>query len=251
MKMVDESEEILIKKMLRDEQMNKLEAGLSMVAHDIQSPIAQVKGLLELALLKSDNNRELREILEKAIESNGRLQGKVEDILKRTGSFNSDIEEVDFRAIIEKAKESLEGVDGYKNTKFITRVEDDLHYWGDTVRLQSVFQNLIENAIKYRNPKADHNIIIFSVCRREMGIIAKITDNGIGIKKELIPFIFEKDFRVSDTNDGHGMGLYLVKKNLNAMGGYLEVESKEGEGTTFTIKLTDNQVIKKNADPLS
>jgi signal transduction histidine kinase len=217
-----------------------------LLAHDIKSPVNQITKLLNLA--KSANSEaETSKIIEMALNSSETLSKKVHQILNLAIQSQNDEIKIDFSQIFESVKASLRHFEGFNRTKFITSIDDNINFFGNPVKLQSVFQNLIENAIKYRKPANHQNIIIFTIHEARNSIIIKIADNGRGIKKDLLPKIFDKSFKVNHNDNGHGLGLYLVKKNLNEMGAYIDVESREGDGTTFTIELPYSEKVQSAA----
>ena len=100
--------------------------------------------------------------------------------------------------------------------------------------LRSIILNLITNAIKFcpadRNPD-----IIINTKKEEEFILLTVKDNGIGVEKDRIDFIFKMYQRINNDVEGQGVGLYLVKKIVDASGGKIEVESQAGKGSTFKI----------------
>ena len=117
-------------------------------------------------------------------------------------------------------------------------MDDDVSVEADRTHLGNVLNNLIDNAIKY---SGDSVTITVS---NDNGAIS-VKDNGIGIPSKSIPFLFNKFYRVPHGNRqdvrGYGIGLYYVKSILAKMGWDIEVRSKEGEGSTFTIKYGRNE----------
>jgi signal transduction histidine kinase len=102
--------------------------------------------------------------------------------------------------------------------------------------LESVFLNLFTNAIKYKSTKRKLKIDIVSIADKDF-IILKFKDNGIGIDTEKYKDkLFKLYQRFHDVPDGKGLGLYLVKSQLEALGGSIDVESEVDKGTTFIIK---------------
>lgn len=207
-----------------------------MLAHDIKSPVNQIKRLLNLAKSLT-SEAETNKILEMALNSSENLSAKVQQILNQAIQPQHNEKKIDFKNMFETIKASLKNMEGFNKTKFITSIDENLNFHGDPVKLQSVFQNLIENAIKYRKYTNNQNIIIFTIHDARKSIIVKVGDNGRGIKKEFLSQIFDKAFKINKGDHGHGLGLYLVKKSLNELGAYIDVESREGEGTTFTVEL--------------
>ena len=124
-----------------------------------------------------------------------------------------------------------------RNVTLETRLQDDLpEVWADTARMSHVFANLLSNALRYTPPggkvtvlgKADENGVQFSVL-----------DSGKGIPSQYLTRIFDQFFRVPDqgAETGAGLGLAIVKDIVEAHGGTIKVESRLGEGSTFTFTL--------------
>lgn len=112
----------------------------------------------------------------------------------------------------------------------------DLEFHSSRELLNSILQNLIYNAIKYRKPIAESflNILIQKIKRK---IIFEISDNGIGISKELQPCIFEMFFRATISSSGTGLGLYIVKNAVEKLSGEISFKSVPGKGLTFKVVL--------------
>ncbi len=99
--------------------------------------------------------------------------------------------------------------------------------------LRSILYNLISNAIKFRSNKAP--VINIRTTREQEGLVLSVEDNGIGMDKEAIHTIFQMYGRLNQMVEGHGIGLYLAKKIVDASGGYIMVESEPGKGSKFII----------------
>lgn len=123
-------------------------------------------------------------------------------------------------------------------TLFLNKDEDrDFVVLGDYDKLKQVFINLILNAIKFN--KVDGSVWINISSNRD-SVIIKIKDNGMGIKKEDLPYVFERMYRGDKSRnkiEGSGIGLTLVKKILTLHSGTIDVESKENKGTIFTVSI--------------
>lgn len=100
--------------------------------------------------------------------------------------------------------------------------------------LRSIVYNLLNNAIKYRQPDKKLRVEI-STKKVDGYVLLEIMDNGIGIAEENLENIFKKGHRLNPHLEGTGMGLYIIKRMLESMGGKLSVESKLGEGSTFSV----------------
>ncbi|HXH98769.1 MAG TPA: HAMP domain-containing sensor histidine kinase [Sphingobacteriaceae bacterium] len=99
--------------------------------------------------------------------------------------------------------------------------------------------NLITNALKFC-PAGRIPLIKIKTEKVKNFVVLTVNDNGIGIHKDRIHFIFEMYQRVNHDIEGHGIGLYLVKKIVDASGGKIEIKSEEGKGSTFEIYFKAN-----------
>ena len=102
--------------------------------------------------------------------------------------------------------------------------------------MNQVFTNLVGNAIKF----TDEGSITVRQTADEEGVHVSVSDTGIGIPEDLLPHIFDKFYRVENivhTKEGTGLGLALVRGIVEYHGGWVEVESREGAGTVFTVHL--------------
>ena len=106
--------------------------------------------------------------------------------------------------------------------------------YADTVQVERVIANLLDNAIKYTGKGGKISIVLTN---RENEILVQITDTGVGISKENIPHIFEAFYRVKRDSKGLGLGLSIVRKIVEANGGKIWVESERGKGSRFSFTL--------------
>ncbi|GAB3327501.1 hypothetical protein GCM10027429_01350 [Marivirga atlantica] len=228
-----------------EEQSNSPTFFHYMLAHDIKSPINQVKGLLYVLKKSLNDEEELLKILNLAIASNERLYAKVEDLLENCNNDQKRTEEINFSNLLEGIKKNLSTMQDDENIKLIENIDESINYYGDPVLLHSIIQNLLENAIKYRKKGSKECVIIISIQQSAENIVLKITDNGIGINENKLPYIFERNYRANDDEKGgSGVGLYLVKKTLNELNASINVKSEVDAGSTFTIVLPSSPLQK-------
>ena len=117
---------------------------------------------------------------------------------------------------------------------------EDMMVYADEMHLSGVLFNLLDNALKYRDPERAPHLEIATSVEGNNAVIT-VSDNGIGIKKENLKKIFDKFYRVHTGNlhdvKGFGLGLAYVKRVVTAHGGHITAESKAGQGTSFIITL--------------
>jgi signal transduction histidine kinase len=142
-------------------------------------------------------------------------------------------EAIDLQELIEDIEASIENRIISSGTTIRKDVGNAKIYFSKK-NLRSIIYNLISNAIKFSNP--DHPCEIRISAKAEKGyLVLKVKDNGIGMHPDEFEKIFSMYGRLNDTIQGQGIGLYLIRKIINAAGGKILVESEPGKGSTFTV----------------
>lgn len=216
---------------------------LATLSHELRTPLNAILGWSQL-LSSSASAGDLDEGLD-AIRRNARAQTQlIDDLLDMSriisGKVRLNVQATDLSTVIEAAIESVRPAAEAKGIR-ITRVlnSDAGGVAGDSTRLQQVFWNLLSNAIKF-TPKGGKVDVVLARVNSHFEIT--ISDNGIGIASEHLPFIFER-FRQADssttrTHGGLGLGLSIVKNLIELHGGTVEARSAgEGSGSTFVVSL--------------
>jgi len=218
------------------EHNNRLKQFSYIVSHNLRSPVARLLGLS--SLLKSTDEQERSKILGLMTTSTQELDQIIRDI----------------NLILEIDKLNTQALNRLDIHDYLVRAIDlirpDIEITGSEIEIQlngipqvpflgpymeSILYNLISNAIKYRDPERKLMIVIRGF--EEQGFVKlEISDNGLGIDLQRFKQDLFKLYKRFHTHvEGKGLGLYLVKSQLQALGGKLEVKSKVGEGTTFLI----------------
>jgi signal transduction histidine kinase len=105
--------------------------------------------------------------------------------------------------------------------------------------MKIILNNLMGNAVKYHNINQENPYIKVTFTRKKDTVEIGIEDNGQGIPEESLPRIFDMFYRASPITEGTGLGLYIVREALTKINGSIEVKSRYGKGSVFTIILTD------------
>lgn len=210
------------------------------ISHDLRSPLTSILGLTYF-IEEDTKEPETLEHIQMIQRSIRRLDDFIKDILgyshnKRMAINTSSI---DFQNLIKNTIESVQYIEQARNIRFEINIDADIPFYSDRRRLDTVFGNLIGNAIKYYNPKQAHPFISISVVTFPEKAEITIADNGIGIAQEYLTKIFDMFFRVSSHSTGSGIGLYVVKEIIINLKGTISVESALGIGTKFSITLTN------------
>ena len=230
---------------LREEKRRMQQYFISIVAHELRSPLLLIKQYLDLIVggKMGTVDEVAGEMLAGAHSTTTGLLSIIADWLKLAridaGDIAGGMEEVDVRAILEKVVEEL----GPRadDASVALRLDFALPSCAVTAHADSlavVFRNLISNAIKYNKPEG--TVVVEGTCL-DGNLRVDVRDTGMGIPEAEIPFIFEDFFRVKSSKTaeipGTGLGLSIVKKIVEGHHGSVEVESAEGEGTSFSVFL--------------
>lgn len=224
------------------EERNKdLQEFSYMISHDLKAPIFTIKGML--GVLKEDHKEiltgETGEIMMHVEKAADRLSALVNAVLEysKVTTKQTNLEAINTQALMREV--AAEFSSQLKDCYGAVQISDNLpNITGDRLMVYQIFSNLIGNAIKYRHSDRALQIEISSPENVRNSAVIKITDNGSGIAKDKLESIF-RPFQRAHTGsvEGSGIGLACVKKLLQKLNGSVNVESEEGLGATFTIKL--------------
>ncbi len=224
-------------------QVDKLKQNfISLMSHDLKTPVAKIAGIADILKIKFNNTPEQTELIENVVSSTKELNNFINSILDLTKiesqNLTLSIESKDVNRIIENIVEKLEFEAGSKEMKIETDLSPLYPIQIDTVLMNRVISNLVENAIKYAG--RGKTVEIRTHDDREW-VYIEVKDNGAGIGPDDLAHIFDKFYRVKNDRThsikGSGLGLYLVKYFIELHNGVITATSQLGEGTSFIIKL--------------
>jgi heavy metal sensor kinase len=214
------------------------------LSHELRTPLAIAQAETSLALTRGRSDKDYQKALETVSREITHLSAITNRLLFLARSENGSgltPTVLDLRELLEEIASDTEGLCQNKGLIFQSRLPEGTDNYlieGDRVRLRELFLNLIGNAVRY-TPTG--GTITLSLNRQDGFILAAVSDTGIGISQEHLPHIFERFYRVNqadpDNNGGAGLGLAICKRIVELHGGRIEVESKPGVGTTFTVYL--------------
>ncbi len=213
------------------------------VSHELRTPLSLIKGYIETLLDGARNNPEVAERFLKIIERNtNRLDLLIQDLLTisalESGRMKLNLQAVDLHALAEKVLNDLHSRAENKNVALVNDLPL-LPTRADANRLDQVFANLVDNAIKYGRPNG--KVIVSGRKLDDDRLEIFVQDDGPGIPPEAIERVFERFYRVdkarSRDQGGTGLGLSIVKHIVQAHGGEVRVESELGKGATFFFTL--------------
>ncbi len=208
-------------------------------SHDLRAPLTSVLGLVDL--ISYDTNPENTEQIKRLNmmkKSVVKLDNFIEDILNYSKNSRLDIhkDSVEFDKLIKEISQSHQFMMGADSMKLILDINQESEFVSDYQRLKVVLNNIISNAVKYKDINKKESLLKISVhCDSDFANI-EIEDNGIGIKKEDLDKVFDMFYRATKLSTGSGLGLYIVKETIDKMEGEIEIISTENMGTTFKLK---------------
>ena len=237
-------------------------AFLSHMSHDMRTPMNAIMGFTGIAM-KNNPSDEVKNCLEKIDESSEHLLSLINDVLDLTrvesGKVKYNPVPADLKSITDSALDITKGFLTNRDISFkIQREEAKIpNVLVDPVRLRDVLVNILSNAVKFT---PDGGTITFEARCQEKGgdgyinMHYRISDTGIGMSEEFTKEVFEEfaqeDSDVRTQYHGAGLGMAIVKKYVDMMGGTISVQSKKHEGTTFTVdiplEITDKECNKSD-----
>jgi signal transduction histidine kinase len=213
---------------------------LSIMSHELSTPLVSIIGYNDLLLdgVAGILTKEQIDALRRIDKNSKRLLELINAMLdfSRLEAKFVELKEISVPDVIKEVESETQGLREKSGLNFVWKIEPELpHIRTDPAKLKVVLKNLISNAIKF----TEKGNIAVEILRSKGGIEFSVTDTGIGIAPEELPIIFEP-FRQAENpltrqHGGIGLGLYIVKRLLELLGGRIEVESKIGHGSNFRV----------------
>ena len=215
------------------------------VSHDLRGPLRAINGFTEILgrRHRASLDSEGQEYLGYVIDASEQMGLLIDDLLgyARLGSSAVQNTEINSQEIFDQVKQMLSTAIE-KTQAELTLPENCPHFKGDPILLKHIIYNLIDNALKFQFPDRHPKVVV--TCEKTRGKMSlKVTDNGIGMASQYLEKIFAPFQRLhsQDEYPGTGMGLAMVKKSAELMGGQVWVESEIGNGSTFGVSLPVTQ----------
>jgi PAS domain S-box-containing protein len=218
---------------------------LLIASHELKTPLTSMLGYTQLVQRRTNREGTLPERDRRAL---GVIIGQVERLNKlvitmldlsriETGQLSIERGHVHLSKLVQRVVAEVQPV-LEQHTVTVSVPDESLIVEGDELRLEQVVQNLVANAIKYSPASGP---VYVQVERRDAFACVSVTDQGIGIPQESLPQLFQRFYRARNVDAEHvgglGLGLYVVKEIVTLHGGWVDVASREGVGSTFTIGL--------------
>ena len=235
---------LVLRDISTEKKIDEMKSDLvSTVSHELRTPITSIQGFSEILLDEKLENEERKEFLGIIHIEATRLGALIADFLDlsriESGEITMNMKSVNLREIIDASMAVVEGLAEEINVTLHLDFPDQAVYMiGDRDKLEQVCINQLSNGIKYGRENSD---LFTRVQVDDTTITLSVKDLGHGIPEETLPYIFNKFYRVDMSSTakmrGTGLGLAIVREIIEKHKGSVEVESKIGSGSIFTVKL--------------
>ena len=218
---------------------------LSMAAHDLRSPISTAISYTDIlrnddGIFPPDKKERFLGVIEERLRFSLKLMAELLDISKiESGSLELSLKTHDYLQLIRQTIEFNRLIANLKDITILLECDErDLWFMFDKGKLEQVINNLVSNAIKY---SGRGTTVVVGVKKENNTVITSITDQGVGIKKDELPMIFnpfqKSSARPTAGESSTGLGLAIAKKIVNEHDGTIDVESEENKGSRFSFTL--------------
>ena len=225
----------------QNEELTKINSELDRfvysASHDLRAPLMSVKGLLNM--IRIDPEKKNLDHYVGLIETSvNKLDNFISDIIHYSRNSRMDIvaKSIDFNDLVQESIQSLKYMEEAEQVRSIISINSKDIFYSDASRLLIIFNNIISNAVRYRDKWKESFLKIGISADSEKAVIL-FEDNGVGIASEFQDKIFKMFFRASADSKGSGLGLYIVKSTIEKLNGSICLQSRLGEGTLFKIEI--------------
>ena len=227
----------------RKEAVDELETFVYKLSHDMRAPIANILGLISIAKTEIKDIKATKSYLSIIKNQVERLDTILQKLFETTRiqHRNKTIHLINFNQLIYSILHLFFNAKGFNEIRIEKDISVKQKFYNDKSLLTSLLQNLLENAIKYRKENISNAFIKITIVDENGGVKIAISYNGIGISDNLQKNVYKMFFRATNQASGSGLGLYTVNHTIKRLGGNITLDSKEKNGTTFTVYLPNNK----------
>lgn len=215
---------------------DELETYIYKSSHDLHAPLSSILGLINVGReeISDPRSQAYFEMIEKQARKldNVRAEFIRAMHIKDTEKFD---EEVDVNVVVRDILDQLSEHRGFSRMNFRIDIPPDEKLVANHFLIRTILQNLIENSIQYQDYNREQSVLRIAVQRKEVTTDIIVEDNGVGIDPAFHQDVFKMCYRASESRDGTGLGLYLVKKAVEKLDAKMSLRSSPGQGTRFTL----------------
>ncbi len=213
---------------------------ISNVSHELKTPLTVIKSYVTMLSREDLDEEARRRYAQTALTATQKLSDLITNILRLNKLENQEIqteyEEFDLTEVLCEVALQFEESIERKSLDFSASLEEGIRIYSSKSYLEIVFNNLLSNAVKFTE---EGGRVALSLKKEGDRAVVCVSDSGCGISKEVGARLFEKFYQgdTSHAQEGNGLGLALVKKVVDILGGEISVESELGNGSVFTVAL--------------
>lgn len=212
-------------------------------SHDMRVPIVNILGLINLAENDIEDVEAVKHYLDTIKQQAGLLDTILQKLVETTKIRQGKkiIQLIEFHQLVDDVLKSFAHINGFNEIRVEQNISTERKFYSDQSLIICLFQNMIDNAIKYKKENITDAFVNIAVEDDEDGVKITFSDNGIGITEHLQKDVFNMFFRATNQASGSGLGLYTVKHCIKKLGGHIKLDSKEEIGTTFIVYLPNEK----------
>lgn len=207
------------------------------VSHDLRAPLNSIIGLTNL-MKKESYGKEASPYIDRITQSAERLNDFINNIIQYSKNNRKvpSIQKIDFGELFNISADLHRYTEAGQKIAFQYINKERIAIESDKDRWQIIFNNLIGNSIKFSR-SIPNSYVKVVVTRNESAVLVSVEDNGTGIPKDRMDSVFDMFYRADNIRSGSGLGLYIVRETVQALGGEISVESQVNSMTKFTISI--------------
>jgi signal transduction histidine kinase len=225
---------------------------LSVLSHELKSPINAIEGYLRIMEERQVGNNldDYEMMIQRSLERIKGMRTLIMDMLDLTrlesGKKARDVKKLNLVSLLKISRDTMSPMAIQKNVKiFINAEPNEIYYLADQQEIEIIFNNLVSNAVKYNKDNGEVNCVMRE---DEHSITISVSDTGIGMSEEDMSRLFQEFTRIKNEKtkgiSGSGLGLSIMKKIVeDVYSGTVAVSSKEDEGSTFTVVLPKINIV--------
>src|SRR5579871_3975976 len=205
-------------------------------SHSMRGPLKTIRGLVNLI---GDEEKNAAPMLELIVQAANKMENTLDQLEQFLENSKKEvkIQEVNVADLLDELKEKFQPLTETHHIEVMTEVEGGEYLFTDEIRLKTILQHVISNAITFHDPGKEQRMILIQVKISHSSFEVSVKDNGIGIDPLSVPKIFQLFYRGTEKSRGAGIGLYVVKEIVEKMKGLVSVQSRPESGSNFTFWL--------------
>jgi len=235
----------------RPGEINERDLTLTRTFTDLKSYVKSIRGLAQLGM-KDENLSNRVNYFHMIQETSLNLEEALNELLKIGVRKREKVHftKMKLARFLDELKSELEDKSEFDAINIRMDVDVDIEVYSDRSLLRTVFQSILENAVKFRDMSKKISFVRITAMKQSELVSVTISDNGIGIVEDHIPRIFDLFYRIQPAESGKGLGLYIVKETLKCLHSGIKVHSEKGRGSIFILEIPttkDSYLIRNSA----